>query len=94
MMMFPFYGTTIAGMQLATLVHELHEPATRRMVALVRAEVLTEADWHAWRPADFTPRLLARASLRARAKAVSEGMRCIAPSQVNVNWQPVFRSAP
>jgi hypothetical protein len=29
--------------EFATLVHELHEPATRSMVALVRAEVLTEA---------------------------------------------------
>ena len=27
--------------EFATLVHELHEPATRGMVALVRAEVLT-----------------------------------------------------
>src|SRR5688572_9778611 len=29
--------------EFATLVHELHEPATRGMVALVRAEVVTEA---------------------------------------------------
>src|SRR5688572_31239455 len=29
--------------KLATLVHELHEPATRCMVALVRAEVFAES---------------------------------------------------